>query len=66
MKTPSIATRLRTLRESAGLTIQQFAERAGITRQAVHHIETGKRLNPSIDTMRAICKALNKSLAEFD
>lgn len=66
MKTPNIATRLRALREAAGLTIQQLAERAGISRQAVQHIETGKRTNPSIETMRSICKALGASLSTFD
>ena len=65
-KTPSIASRLRTLRESAGLSIQQLAERAGISRQAVQHLETGKRTNPAIDTVRKLAKALGKSLAEFD
>lgn len=66
MKTPSIASRLRKLRESAGLTIEQLAERADLSRQAVQHIETGKRLNPGVETLRAICKVLGKSLSEFD
>ena len=62
----SIAARLRKLREAAGLTVQQLAKRAALSRQAVQHIEAGKRKNPGIETMRALCLGLGVSLAVFD
>jgi transcriptional regulator with XRE-family HTH domain len=62
----TLSNRLRSLRKSAGLTIQQLAELAGLSRQAVQHIESGKRTNPGIETIRSICKVLGISLKEFD
>ena len=53
------------LRKQSGLTAQQLAEQAKLTRQAVHAIETGKR-EPSLSTARALVKAMGKSLAVFD
>jgi DNA-binding XRE family transcriptional regulator len=40
----SVAGRLRTLREAAGLSVSELARRAGMARQAVHSIETGRIL----------------------
>ena len=62
----SIAKTLRTLRDSSGLSVQQLAERSGVCRAAIHHIEGGKRKNPSVETLKKLCKAMGKSLAEFD
>ncbi len=56
--------RLRELRESAGLTQHQFADKVGMTRDGIAHLETGRR-SPSWDTVLAICSALGVSCEEF-
>jgi transcriptional regulator with XRE-family HTH domain len=48
------------LRESAGLTQQQLAERASLTREGVAQLETGRR-EPALATLIALCKALGVS-----
>jgi transcriptional regulator with XRE-family HTH domain len=57
--------RLRTIRESAGLSVDNLATKAGLSRAMLHHLEAGTR-KPSLETARKICKALKISLAEFD
>lgn len=61
----SIASRLRTLRKSAGFTLDVIAEKSGLSRAMLYHLEAGTR-KPSLETIRKICKALKISLAEFD
>lgn len=51
------AGRLRELRENLGWTQQQLAEKAGLTRDGVAQLETGRR-KPGWDTVVAICQAL--------
>lgn len=53
--------RLRALRLAAGLTVPALAQRANLTRQAVHAIEAGTRA-PSLETARLLCRALGASL----
>lgn len=49
---------LRTLREKAGLTQDELAERAGLTGQAVSALERGHRRRPYPNTIRALAAAL--------
>lgn len=49
--------RLRELREAAGLTQAQLAERASLTREGVAQLETGRR-KPAWETVLALCEAL--------
>jgi transcriptional regulator with XRE-family HTH domain len=58
------AGRLRELRENAGWTQQQLAEKAGLTRDGVAQLETGRR-KPGWDTVVAICKALGVTCDAF-
>lgn len=53
------------LRGEAGLSQYALAERAGISRQALIHIEGGTAA-PSLETARRLCEALGVSLAVFD
>jgi DNA-binding XRE family transcriptional regulator len=57
--------RLSSLRKESGLSMQQLAENAGLTRQTVHALETGQR-KPSLETARRLAAAMGKSLAVFD
>src|SRR5687768_17010398 len=46
--------RLRRLREAAGLTQEELAERAGLSRDAVSALERGHRRHPHPETVRAL------------
>lgn len=51
--------KIRGLREQAGLTQQQAAEKAGLeSRQRWHQIESGSTPNIELDTLDRIAKAL--------
>src|SRR5262245_55522711 len=49
--------RLRGLRKAAGLTQQELANRAGLTREGIAQLETGRR-SPAWATVEALCRAL--------
>ncbi|HYD66722.1 helix-turn-helix transcriptional regulator [Azospirillum sp.] len=49
---------IRVYREYRGLTQEQLAGKAGITKPYLSQLETGAR-NPSIDTAKALAEALN-------
>ena len=50
--------RLRRLREAAGLTQEQLAERAGLSAKAVSALERGERRRPYPHTLEALARAL--------
>jgi transcriptional regulator with XRE-family HTH domain len=59
------ARRLRQLRDAAGLTQAQLAEKAGLHRQGVAKLETGER-EPAWGTVQALAKALGVSCSSFE
>jgi predicted ATPase/transcriptional regulator with XRE-family HTH domain len=60
----SFAELLRSLREGAGLTQEELAERAGLTPHAISALERGTRTRPYPHTVRALGEALGLSEAE--
>ncbi len=59
------AGKMKSLREKAGLTQQEAADRAGMsTRQAWNNVESGRQ-SPTIDTAERIAKALNVKLVDL-
>src|SRR5215210_7492152 len=56
--------RLRRLRESAGLTQEELASRAGLTAKAVSALERGERKRPYPHTVRSLADALGLSEEE--
>jgi transcriptional regulator with XRE-family HTH domain len=64
MKAEWFAGRLRELRESAGLTQEQLAERAGMAWRTITHLEGGDR-KPTWETVLALCVALGVDCREF-
>ena len=56
--------RLRRLRESAGLTQEELASRAGLAAKAVGALERGERKRPYPHTVRALADALSLSRDE--
>jgi transcriptional regulator with XRE-family HTH domain len=57
--------RLKELRDKAGLSQQELADKAGIHRVAVARIETGER-SPAWDTAMKLAAALGVSCAAFE
>src|SRR4051795_9966711 len=53
------AALLRTLRERAGLTQEELAERAGLTAHGVSALERGVRSRPYPHTVRSLADALD-------
>jgi predicted ATPase/DNA-binding XRE family transcriptional regulator len=60
----SFGARLRQLREAAGLTQEELAGRAGLTRNAVSALERGERRRPYPHTVRSLADALELPEAE--
>jgi predicted ATPase/DNA-binding CsgD family transcriptional regulator/DNA-binding XRE family transcriptional regulator len=58
MTSSSFGTELKRLREAAGLTQEELAERAGLTSGAVSALERGHRRRPYPHTFRALVAAL--------
>jgi transcriptional regulator with XRE-family HTH domain len=54
----TLGDRLKSERLAAGLTQQQLAEEAGVSKQAVSAIETGGTKDPSAATLDPICRRL--------
>ncbi len=57
----SFGARLRWLRETAGLTQEELASRAGLTRKAISMLERGERRRPYPHTVRSLAAALGLS-----
>jgi predicted ATPase/DNA-binding XRE family transcriptional regulator len=57
----TFAERLRRLREAAGLTQEELAERAGLSSKAVGLLERGERTRPYPHTVTALSEALDLS-----
>ncbi len=56
--------RLRRLREAAGLTQEELAERAGLTAKGISDLERGRRRRPYPHTVRSLADALGLSEGE--
>ena len=69
METTPFGRRLRELREAAGLTQMELAEKvkaAGVSYGAVRDIEQGKSKSPTWDTVLALAAALGVDCAAFN
>jgi DNA-binding XRE family transcriptional regulator len=53
---------MRKIREEAGLSLTDVAERSGIDKGALSRLETGKQLNPTVDTLVRYATAVGKQL----
>ena len=60
----SFGSRLRRLREAAGLTQEELAERAGLSPMAIGMLERGQRRRPYPYTVQALGAALGLSEEE--
>lgn len=62
--TSKVGSRIRTLREAAGLTQSELAATAYVTRQSVGNWERGNTL-PGVQSLQLVAKALNTRLTGF-
>jgi len=65
MSIERFATVLTTLRTSKGLTQEQLAKRAKVSRGYLADLEAGHRKNPSVAALRRLAKALGVPVAEL-
>jgi transcriptional regulator with XRE-family HTH domain len=61
----SIAKALKRLRTDNGISPDQLADGAGISRSTVYRIEGGEIADPDLATLRGLVKALNVSMSHF-
>ena len=63
----SLAKRLRAAREQAGLTLDEVASKAGISKTYYWELENDEsgKIKPSADVLMKIAKALSKTLADL-
>lgn len=59
--TPTVGEHVRLLRQAAGLTQQQLAERASTTQPVIARLERGVRL-PTLRTLEKVARALGQDL----
>jgi transcriptional regulator with XRE-family HTH domain len=62
LRTSNIATSLRAAREHRGWTREALAYRSGISWSAIAQIESGRRPDPRLSTLRALAAALEMSV----
>ena len=55
---------LRKVREARGMTQQELADKVGVIRQTISHIEPG-RITPSVPTAQAIAQVLGIDWTSF-
>lgn len=60
----AFATRLKELREGYHMTLQQLADKLGVSRQAVHRLETSD-MKPSSEMLMNICEIFGKNYDDF-
>lgn len=56
--------KIKEVRVALGLSQQELADKAGVSRQTIHAIEKGD-YNPTIRLCITICRILNKTLDEL-
>lgn len=62
---PAFAANIRRLRTSKGLTQQELADQAGLSRIAMRAIETGKTRDPRVSNLQSIAEALGVGLGDL-
>lgn len=57
-----IGTKIRLLRQGAGLSLQQLADRSGVSAAAIHKVERSSMV-PTITTLMRLARALDRSVS---
>ena len=56
---------MRKHREAKGMTQEQVAQKAGVTKQYITMLEAGKRKSPSLPVLQRLAKALGVPVTEL-
>jgi transcriptional regulator with XRE-family HTH domain len=65
-KKPTLAERVKDLRDGRGWSQYELARRAGLSKQTISHLESGERSRAvSWQTIQMLCFALDVSADEF-
>ena len=56
---------LKKLRNARGLTQEQVAEKAGLSKNFIRMLETGTRTSPSLPVLKRLAKALGVPVTEL-
>jgi transcriptional regulator with XRE-family HTH domain len=59
------ADRLRAERQRAGMSREVLAVLAGVSRETVHRLETGSRVDPALSTVAGLARALNLTVPDL-
>lgn len=59
-----VASRLKQIRESKGMSQYRLAKESGVAASAINKVEAGIT-NPTVELMERLCSALGVTLAEF-
>lgn len=65
MRMSSLGKRIRSARDAKGLTIEDLAHSAGLTKDHLGKLERGEQKNPKFSTIEALAKALDIQPAEL-
>ena len=65
MSPKRLATVIRKHREAKGMTQEEVAQKAGVTKQYVTMLEAGTRASPSLPVLQRIAKALGVTMADL-
>ena len=57
--------KMRKIRLSKNMTLDDLADRTGLSAGYLCHLERGSRSNPSVQVMESIAKALEDTVAEI-
>ena len=57
--------KLKIMRKEKGMTLEELAEKCGISAGYLCHLEKGSRTHPSIEVMEKIAKAFNTNIFEI-
>jgi len=60
----SLANRIKELRDQKGISQEELAHRAGLSRTGMGFVETGKRW-PRLDTLMKVAQGLNVTVDEL-
>ena len=61
----AFATRLKSLRLEAGLSVTELSTKSGINRTYIHNLEDGRRVDPRLSLLVKLADALDVTLDAF-
>lgn len=64
-KPDTFATRLKSLRLAAGLSVTDLSKAAGVNRTYIHNLEDGRRVDPRLSLLVKLADALGVALDAF-